>query len=330
MPTRRAFIASAAALAAAPLAAQEKAADKAARIYSIGVLDPVGENANRASMAELREELADSGYTDGKNLRLEYRSAEGRPERFPALAAELARLKVDCIVANGTPAALAAKAAAPAIPVVTSLSLDPVDTGLVASLEKPGGNVTGIAVLTAELEKRRLELLRALAPGRKRIAILVNMSNPALASTWKAMQAAAQGLGLQPELFDVRAARDIGRALSAAKAGNAEALVVRVGALADAERDAVVLAVGELKLPAIYAQRSFVEAGGMASYGINLPYNFGRAAGFVERILKGAKPADLPMEQPAKFELIINRRTMRALGLVIPPDLLLRADEVVG
>jgi putative ABC transport system substrate-binding protein len=327
MPDRRSFLAASAALAAAPAL---RAQDKAARVFRIGVLDPLAENANGASMAELREELADSGYAEGRNLRIEYRSADGRPERFAPLAAELARLKVDCIVANGTPAALAAKAAAPSIPVVASLALDPVDTGLVQSLDKPGGNVTGIAVLTAELEKRRIELLRALAPGRKRIAMLVNMGNPALAVTWKAMQAAAQAAGLQAELFDVRAARDVARVLGGAKAKNAEALVVRIGALGDAERDTVVLEVAQHKLPAVFAQRSFVEAGGMASYGINLPYNFGRAAGFVDRVLKGAKPDELPMEQPAKFELVINRRTMRALGLVIPPDILLRADEVVG
>lgn len=328
MPSRRAFLAAAAAFAAARgLHAQEKAAPRA---YVLGVLDPVGEAANSAAMAELREELADSGYAQGRNLRIEYRAAEGRPERFPALAAELARLKVHCIVANGTPAALAAKAAAPSIPVVTALALDPVETGLVAALDRPGGNVTGIAVLTPELERRRIELLRALAPGRKRVAMLVNMGNPALASTWKAMQAAAQGLGLVPELFDVRAPREVVRALAAARAKGAQALVIRVGALADADRDEVVLAVGELKLPAIYAQRSFVDAGGMASYGVNLPYNFGRAVGFVDRIFKGANPAELPMEQPAKFELVMNRRAVRALGLVIPPDLLLRSDEIVG
>lgn len=324
MPNRRAFLVAAASLAAAPLAAQEK------RVFSIGVLDPLAEASNRGSMAELREELADSGYVDGQNLRIHYRSADGMPGRFPALAAELARLRVDCIVANGTPASLAAKAATRAIPIVTALALDPVDTGLVASLEKPGGNVTGIAVLTRELEKKRLELLRALAPGRKRVAMLVNMGNPALASTWKAMQVAAAALGVKADLVDVRRSQDFARALAAAKARGAQALVVRIGALADAERDALVLEVERHGLPAVYAQRSFVDAGGMASYGINLPYNFARAADFVDRVLKGAKPAELPMEQPDKFELVINRRTMRALGLVIPPDILLRSDAVVG
>lgn len=324
MPNRRAFLAGAAALAAAPLAAQEK------RTFSIGVLDPLAERANAAAMAELREELADSGYVDGQNLRLHYRSADGMPERFPRLAAELVRLKVDCIVANGTPAALAAKAATRSIPIVTALVLDPVETGLVASLDKPGGNLTGIAVLTGEVERRRLELLRALAPGRKRVTMLVNMGNAALASTWKAMQAAAMAMGLQADLVDVRRPQDFARALVAAKERGAEALVVRVGALSDADRDALIVEAARHRMPAIYAQRAFVESGGMASYGINLPYHFGRSVVFIEKVLRGAKPGELAMEQPDRFELVINRRTIRALGLVIPPDLLLRADAVVG
>ena len=326
MPTRREFVAAAAALAAFPVCAQ----DKGARTWRIGVLDPVNEPANGAAMQELRKALADLGYAEAKNLRIEYRSADGRQERFAGLAGELSRLNVECIVANGTPAALAAKQAAPSIPVVTALALDPVDTGLVASLEKPGGNVTGIAVLTAEVEKKRLEFLRALAPGRKRIALLVNMGNPALAATSKTMQAAAASLGMQPEIFDTRRPADVTRAMATAKDKGFEALVMRVGALTDADRDRVIMDAAQHKLPAIYAQRSFVEAGGMASYGINVTYNFGRAAGFVDKVLKGAKPGELAMEQPAKFELVINRRTLRALGLVIPPDVLLRSDEVVG
>lgn len=328
MPTRRRFLAGAAALAAAgaaaPLAAQEK------RAFRIGVLDPLAERDNAAAMAELREELADSGYREGKNLRLYYRSADGMPERFPRLAAELVRLKMDCIVANGTNAALAAKAATRTIPIVTALALDPVQTGLVASLEKPGGNVTGIAVLTGEMEKRRLELLRALAPGRKRVAMLVNMGSPALASTWKALQAAAAAIGLQADLVDVRRAQDFARALAAAKERGAEALVIRVGVLSEADRDSLVVEAARQRVPAIYAQRAFVESGGMASYGINLPYHYGRSVAFVEQVLRGTKPAAIPMEQPDKFELVINRRTVRALGLAIPPDLLLRADAVVG
>jgi putative tryptophan/tyrosine transport system substrate-binding protein len=326
MPDRRTFLAVAAALAAAPLGAQEKGE----RIFRIGVLDTVAEAANRAAMAELREELDDSGFRDGKNLRIDYRSADGVPARHGALAQEMVRLRVDCIIANGTPAALAAKAATRVIPIVTALALDPVETGLVASLEKPGGNVTGLAVLTPDLEKRRVELLRAFAPGRKRVAMLVNMGNPALASSWKALQSAAGELGLQADLIDVRRPQDYGRALSVAASRHAEALVVRVGALPGLDRDALIQEVARHQIPAIYAQRDFADAGGMASYGINLPYNFGRTVAFVEKILKGAKPAELPMEQPAKFELVINRRAVRALGLAIPPDLLLRADAVVG
>lgn len=324
MPSRRTFVLASAALAASALRAQ----DKGARLARVGVLDPRSERENAPAMQELRNALRDLGYADGKSLRIAYRSAEGRQERFPALAAELAKLKVDCIVANGTPASLAAKQTG--LPVVTALALDPVETGLVASLEKPGGNVTGVAVVTAELERKRIELLRALAPGRKRLAMLVDMSNPALASTWKTMQAAAASLGMQAQLMDVRKAADIPLRIAAAKSGGFDALVVRVGALNDADRDRVVLEAAQHKLPAIYAQRGFVEAGGMASYGINLPYNFGRAAGFVDKVLKGAKPGELPMEQPSKFELVINRRTVRALGLAIPPDLLLRSDDVVG
>jgi putative ABC transport system substrate-binding protein len=326
MPDRRTFLAAAAALAAAPLGAQEKGG----RTFRIGVLDTVAEAANRAAMAELREELDDSGFRDGKNLRIDYRSADGVPARYGALAQEMVRLRVDCIIANGTPAALAAKAATRKIPIVTALALDPVDTGLVPSLEKPGGNVTGLAVLTPDLEKRRVELLRAFAPGRKRVAMLVNMGNPALASSWKALQSAAGELGLQADLIDVRRPQDYGRALSVAASRQAEALVVRVGALPGADRDALIQEVTRQQIPAIYAQRDFPDSGGMASYGINLPYNFGRTVAFIEKILKGAKPGELPMEQPAKFELVINRRAVRALGLAIPPDLLLRADAVVG
>src|SRR6267154_6053472 len=198
MTGRRAFLAGAAALLSARLAAQEK--KEAERIYQIGVLDTIAEPANLANMDQLRKGLRDLGYAEGKNLRIEYRTAEARNERYPALAAELAGMKVDLIVANGTPATLAAKNAGGMIPVVTATALDPVETGLVASLEKPGGLVTGVAVVTEDLEKKRVELLAALAPGRKKIAVLVNMGNPGLAATWHAIEAGAKSLGLEPEL----------------------------------------------------------------------------------------------------------------------------------
>jgi putative ABC transport system substrate-binding protein len=326
MTTRRAFIAGAVAVMAAPLAAQEKPA----REYRIGVLDTVAEPANAANMTQLRKGLKDLGYIEGKNLGLEYRSAEARNNRYPALAAELVHAKVDLIIANGTPAALAAKTAAGAIPVVTATALDPVETGLVASLERPGGNVTGLGVLTHELEAKRVELLVALAPGRKRIAVLVNMKNPGLAETWKGIEAAAIAQGLEPQLINVSRPEKIERAFQAAVAKRAEALVVRVGALAEPDRRKLVDLAARHKLPAIYAQRQFVEAGGLVSYGMSTPEMYYRAATFADKILKGAKPGELAMERPTKFEFVMNRRTIRALELVVPPDLLLRSNEIVG
>ncbi len=328
MADRRSFIAGIAAVLSAPLAAQEK---KAAGLgYRIGVLDTIAEPANLANMDQLRKGLKDLGYTEGKDLRIEYRTAEARSERYPGLAAEFARMKVDLIVANGTPATLAAKNAGGTIPVVTATALDPVDTGLVASLERPGGNVTGVAILTDELERKRIELLRAIAPGRKRIAVLINMGNPGLASTWKVIEAAAKSIGLEAELVDVRKPEKIARALDAAVAKRAEALVVRVGALPEADRRALVDLAAKHRLPAIYAQRQYVDVGGLVSYGVSTPDMYYRAAAFVDKILKGAKPSELPMERPSKFELVINRKTLKALDLVIPPDLLLRSNEIVG
>jgi putative ABC transport system substrate-binding protein len=326
MITRRTFVAGAVALVALPLAAQEKQA----REYHIGVLDAVAEQANAANMAQLRRGLKDLGYLEEKTLRITYRSAEGRNERYPALAAELARLNVDLIVANGTPAALAAKNLPGAIPVVTATALDPIDTGLVTSLEKPGAKVTGLAVLTEELEKKRVELLRALAPGRKRLAALINMKNPGLAETWKPIEAAAKSLGYQAQLVNVTKPEKIDRAFESAVAKQAQALVIRLGSLAEADRQRVVDLASKHKLPAIYSQRQFVEAGGLVSYGLSTPEMFYRAATYVDKILKGAKPGDLPMERPTKFEFVMNRKTIKALDLVVPPDLLLRSNEIVG
>jgi putative ABC transport system substrate-binding protein len=290
----------------------------------------VAEPANAANMTQLRKGLKDLGYVEGKNLVIEYRSAEARNNRYPALAAELVHAKVDLIIANGTPAALAAKTAAGAVPVVTATALDPVETGLVASLERPGGNVTGLGVLTHELEAKRVELLVALAPGRKRIAVLVNMKNPGLAETWKGIEAAAIAQGLEPQLINVSRPEKIERAFQAAVAKRAEALVVRVGMLAEPDRRKVVDLAARHKLPAIYSQRQYVEAGGLVSYGMSTPEMYYRAATFADKILKGAKPGELAMERPTKFEFVMNRRTIRALELVVPPDLLLRSNEIVG
>lgn len=327
MISRRHFIAGTAAVLAARLAGAQ---DKPGREVRVGILDVVAEPVNQANLEQLRKGLKELGYEEGKNLRIEYRSGDGRSERYPALAAELARLKVDVIVTNGTPATMAAKSVTAAIPVVIANALDPVDTGLVASLEKPGGRVTGIAVMTDELETKRVELLRALAPGRKRVAVLVNLKNPGLAESWKQIQAAAKNIGLEPMLVNVTRPEKIQKAFDTAAAKKAEALVVRVGVLAEPDRRRVVDLAARHKLPAIYAQRQFVDDGGLASYGLSLPDMYYRAATYVDKILKGANPGELAMERPARYEFVVNRKTLRALDLVIPPDLLLRSNDVVG
>jgi putative tryptophan/tyrosine transport system substrate-binding protein len=328
MKSRRAFLSAALALASARLAAQDKAAPK---VWRIGVLDPLPLQANAANMDQFRKGLRDLGYSEGANLAIEYLSAEGDAEQFRKLAGELVRHIVALIVTSGTPATIAAKeASAGRIPVVTATVIDPAETSLVESLERPGGSVTGVAIDTTDLEAKRLDLLRALAPGRTRVAAFIDMGNPALASAWKAMQAAAPGQKLELELFDVRKPESLGSAFGAAAARRAGAAVVRLGTLTAEARSSVVELAAKHKLPAIYASRLFVEAGGLASYGVNTSQMYYRAAGFVDKILKGAPPGSLPMERPTRFELVLNRLAAHRLGLVIPPDLLLKSDQVVG
>jgi len=329
MTSRRAFLSAALVLASPRLAAQDK--KPAAPVYRIGLLEPVSLQANGANMDQFLKGLKDLGYTEGGNLAIEYLSAEGRSERFAQLAGELVRHNVAVIVTSGTPATLAAKnASAGRLPVVTATVVDPVETKVVDSLERPGGNVTGVAIDTAELEAKRLELLRALAPGRSRIAAIMDMSNPAAAETWKAMQPAAKTQGVELELIDARKPEDVVQAIAAVAARKAGAATVRSGATTPGNQRAIVEAAAQHKLPVMYASRQFVEAGGLVSYGLNTPQMYYRAAAFVDKILKGAKPADLPMERPTRFELVFNRLAAHRLGLIIPPDLLLKSDQVVG
>jgi putative ABC transport system substrate-binding protein len=326
MTSRRAFLSAALVLASGRLAAQDKA-----RVHRIGFLDPVSLQANAANMEQFRKGLRDLGYAEGKNLSIEYFSAEGQVARFAPLAGELVRHNVAVIVTSGTPATLAAKdASAGRIPVVTATVVDPVQTRVVESLERPGGNVTGVAVDTADLEAKRLELLRALAPGSSRVAVIMDMGNPALGEAWKALQTAAKAQGVEVELLDVRKPEQMAGALQTAASRKAGAALLRAGTLAPAIRSAIVESAAKHRLPVLYGSRQFVDAGGLASYGVNTPQMYYRAATFVDRILKGAKPADLPMERPARFELVFNRLAAHRLGLVIPPDLLLKSDQVVG
>ena len=304
-------------------------AQVAGKVYHIGVLDTTAASPNRLNLDAFRQGLRELGFVEGQSYVIAYRSADGRPERFPEMATELVRLPVDVIVTRGTPAALAAKHAAQGrVPVVFLAAGDPVGSGLVASLARPGGHVTGLTPLTTELYAKRVELLRELMPNLTRIGGLFNMGNPVLPAQWQAVESAARTLGIQSQLLDVRTPEDIERAFDTAIAKRIDGLVVAIEGLTQAYRRLIVDLAAKHRLPVIYAGREFVDAGGLISYGVSYPDMYYRAASFVHRIFRGTKPADLPVEQPMRFELVINRKTAQSLGLPIPPVLLLRADEV--
>ena len=325
MMNRRAFVTGLGAVLAAPLAAEAQQA--AGKVYRIGTLERTSPAINAGNLEGFRRGLREHGYIEGKNFVIEYRSADGRDERFPALATELVRSKVDLIVTRGTPGTLAAKNATGTIPVITIGVGDAVAQGIVASLARPGTNVTGLNPMVTELYPKRVELLRTLVPGAMRIAGLFNMSNPAIPPQWKAVEMAALSLGMQPQLLDVRKPEELGPAFDAAVRQRADGLVVGLDTLTNANRRHIVELAAKHRLPAIYGTSEFT--GGLAAYGVNQPEAYRHAASFVDKILKGAKPADLPMEQPTKFELVLNLKTAKALDLAIPPSLLLRADQVI-
>jgi putative ABC transport system substrate-binding protein len=322
---RRAFISGiAGGLLAAPLAAE---AQPAGKVYRIGILEAIPAAQNAANLAALRKGMGNLGYVEGRNLIIEYRSADGRAERFPDLASELVRLKVDLIVTRGTPAARAAKNATGTIPVVMATMGDP--RAIVASFARPGGNITGVTTFSTELTAKRIELLKELIPNLSRVALLHNMGNPAAPPEWEETKTAARSLGLQAELLDVRSQGDLGRAFELAVRQHVDALVIGIDGLTQMHQQTIVDLVARNRLPAAHPARDFVEAGGLIAYGVNYPDLYFRFASFVDKIFKGAKPADLPIEQPTKFELAINLKTAKALGLTIPPSLLQRADQVI-
>jgi putative tryptophan/tyrosine transport system substrate-binding protein len=313
-------------LLAAPLAAEAQQAAKVPRIGFLG-------NSTAALEANLvgpfREGLRELGYVEGRNILIEYRWAEGQYERFPALIAELIALKVDVIVTAGTPAALAVKKATTSIPLVMAAVGDPIGVGLVASLARPGGNVTGLSAIAPELEGKRLELLREVVPKLSSIAVLWNPDNPFHAGSLKETRAAAQVLGIKVQLLGVRVSEEFPAAFAAILRERPGALLVLADRLFLHNRARIVDFEAKHRLPGVYAYRELVEAGGLMSFGPSYPGMHRRAAYYVDKILKGAKPADLPVEQPTKFELMINLKTAKALGLTIPPSVLLRADEVI-
>jgi putative ABC transport system substrate-binding protein len=306
-----------------PLAAR---AQQAGKLATIGFLGASSVESSRVGAFVQR--LRELGWIDGRNLAIEYRWAEGRNERYAENAAELVRLKVDVIVTSATPPTVAAKQATALIPIVFAAVTDPVGVRLVATLSRPGGNVTGLANQISDTAGKKLEFLREIVPDLRRLAIMVNVGNPGSLMDMREAQAAARTLGLMVTTSEIRQAEDIAPAFETLK-GRVDAIYVSPDPLVNTNRTRInILAVGA-RLPTMHATREYVEAGGLISYGPNLPDHFRRAAEFVDKILRGAKPADLPVEQPTKFDLIINLTTAKALGLEVSPTLLARADEVI-
>jgi ABC-type uncharacterized transport system substrate-binding protein len=281
-----------------------------------------------ARVEAFRQGLRELGYVEGKNIILEWRSSEGKFDRLPALAAELVRLKVDMIVTPGAPATRAAKAATITIPIIMSQDPDPVGNGFVASLARPGGNITGLSSLTADLSGKRLELLKEILPKLSRAAVLGTSTSPGNAQALKEMELTAGALGVKLQYLDVLEPKDIEIAFRASK-GLAEGVLVLSGPVLNSQRTHVAELATKNRLPAVYEGAEYVEAEGLMSYGVSINDLYRRAAIYVDKILKGTKPADLPVEQPKKFEFIINLKAAKQIGLAIPPNVLARADKVI-
>ena len=327
---RRAFISLLGSAAAAtsfvwPLAARAQPAGKRPTIGYIGGGSPTSQ---RAWIEAFVQRLRELGWIEGRTVAIEIRWGEARPERYAEIAAELVRLKVDVILAGGTEAAVAAKQATSVIPIVFATAGDPVGSKLVASLARPGGNATGLSNLGTDLAAKRLELLREVFPGLRRLAVMVNADYSGGVTERDEIDAAARTLGLEIVPLPIRRVEDIAPAFEGLK-GRAEALYTTGDPLVNAQRLRINTFALAMRLPTMFTQREYLEAGGLMSYGANFKDLNRRAAELVDKILRGAKPADIPVEQPTKFDLIINLITARALGLTVPPTLLTRADEVI-
>ena len=326
---RRAFITLL--TAAALVCAYPASAQTNDPVRRIGILLSQGERdlSTQAALSALRLGLQDRGWTEGRNIAFEILYVEGRPDRAPALAAELVRSNVEIILTSGTELIQAAQKASSAIPVVMVGIGDPVGSGIVASLARPGGQVTGLSLMAPDLAAKRLQLAQEALPGLAHVAIIWSPNNASVALRFKETEAAARAMGLKLHSIEAPQPRDFDKDLEAAARAGAQALITTEGALMIGQRAEIIRAAIEHRLPAISGLRIFADAGGLLSYGPDNPDLWRRAAGYVDKILKGAKPADLPVEQPTKFELIINLRTAKALGLTIPQSLLMRADEVI-
>ena len=302
------------------------------KVYRIGFLGPANASSWASYISALRKGLLELGYEEGKNLVIEYRWAEENLDRLPQLASELVGLKVDLIVTDGTPGSRAAKQATTTIPVVMAAVGDPVRSGLVASLARPGGNLTGNSIVEADLTFKRLQLVREVIPNASRLGFLYDpgtQTGPAAQAGAKAVDDAADSLGMQVHRFGIREPSDLAYVLATMAKERTDALVVRNDALLVVHYGEIARLAVQHRLPTVGSAKQFVEAGGLFAYGVNVGETYRHAASFVDKILKGAKPADLPVEQPTKFELAINLKTAKALGLTIPQSILLRADEVI-
>jgi putative ABC transport system substrate-binding protein len=304
-------------------------AQQPTKVPRIGYLGGVPPSANAARIEAFRQGLRELGYVEGKNIVIEWRHAETKLDRLPALAAELVRLKVDIIITGGAPATRSAKEATVTIPIVMAQDTDPVGNGFVASLARPGGNITGLATLAPELSGKRLELLKEVVPKLSRVGVLGTSTTPGNAQALRETELPARAFGVKLQYLDVLSSKDIETAFRAASKGRADAVLALAGHGVFSHRTQVVDLAAKSRLPAIYPWPEFAQDGGLMSYGTSFLDLFRRAATYVDKILKGAKPADLPVEQPTKFELIINLKAAKQIGLTIPPNVLARADKVI-
>jgi putative ABC transport system substrate-binding protein len=322
---RRTFISALVALAA-PLAAGAQAP---AKVRRIGLLSSFSPSDTALWYQAFRLGLRNLGWVEGKNISTEYRNTEGRSDRLPDLAADLVRLKVDVIVTSATADALAAQRATRAIPIVMASAGDPVASGLVESLARPGGNITGMSQMSPQLAGKRLELLKEMVPRLSRVAVLWNPQGPASTLNWKEIQLPARQLGLQLHSLEVRSLDDLDKAFEDAAKARAGALFITPDPVIGTNLKRIAGLAAKSRLPSIFHVSEFADVGGLVAYGPDRADLYRRAATFVDKILKGAKPGDLPVEQPIKFELVVNLKTARALGLTIPQSVLLHADRVI-
>jgi putative ABC transport system substrate-binding protein len=308
-----------------PVAAR---AQQAASKPTIGFLRANTRSAKDQLIADFVQRLGELGWVEGRTIAIEYRWSDGRRERLPEIVAEFVRLKVDIMVLEGTAATLAAKQATSVIPIVFPVSGDPIGSGLVASLARPGGNITGLSIQQTDLNGKRLELMREVLPDLRRLAIMANVDAPIAVQDMREVQTAARTLGFEVATFEIRRAEDIAPGFEGLN-GRADALYVCGDPLMDTHRVRINMLALAARLPTMHGVREYVEAGGLMSYGPSFTSLFRRTADLVDKILRGAKPSDIPVEQPTKFELVINAKTAKALGLTVPPSLLARADEVI-